>query len=199
MSFAPMPTEASASPESGAQGSPLLQPQRRRVFAVKIKEEVKGAEGQKTRDSSSSDSALAVKTSSVESSSEPVGVVRERDTRVSPSSEVSEEGSTASSLSSSASPYEYPSQAAMRGRGRRGRPRGRGKRGSRGRGGGEGGTETVEMGEEGREEVVVRGRGGRGRKRRGRGTRQVNTRIQRSQLVSYIQSMVHMCIGPTAY
>ena len=97
------------------------------------------------------------------------------DTRLSPMSDMSEEGSTASSsLSSSTSIYEL-SQPVRRGRGKRGRPRARarGKRGSRGRGGAAN-KEAGEVGrEEGRDEEPVRGRGGRGRKRRGRGSRWV--------------------------
>ena len=96
-----------------------------------------------------------------------LGVARESDTRVSPGSEVSEEGSTVSSLSSSASFYESP-QAGGRGRGKRGRPRGRGRRGGRGRG-----VAVAVVSVEKEEESVGRGRGGRGRKRRGRGTRWV--------------------------
>lgn len=85
----------------------------------------------------------------------------------SPGSEISEEGSTASSLSSSTSLYELP-QSAKQGRGKRGRPRC--KRGGRGKGGVSGeivGAEVSEM----PEDTIVRGRGGRGRKRRGRGSR----------------------------
>ena len=97
------------------------------------------------------------------------------DTRLSPMSDMSEEGSTASSsLSSSTSIYEL-SQPVRRGRGKRGRPRARarGKRGGRGRGGAAN-KEAGEVGrEEGRDEEPVRGRGGRGRKRRGRGSRWV--------------------------
>lgn len=82
----------------------------------------------------------------------------------SPGSEASEEGSIASSLSSSTSLYEQP-QSAKRGRGKRGRPRGK-----RGRGKGGETAEDAEVGEVG-EDNTVRGRGARGRKRRGRGSR----------------------------
>lgn len=100
---------------------------------------------------------------------------KDNDTSFSPGSEISEEGSTASSLSSSASFYELP-HPAKQGRGRRGRPRGRTKRGSRGRGGMSVEVmEGAEGAEGGEEEVIVRGRGGRGRKKRGRGSRYMYT------------------------
>lgn len=99
-------------------------------------------------------------------SSLPTTILSASKDDVSPGSEISEEGSTASSLSSSTSLYELP-QSAKLGRGKRGRTRG--KRG-RGKGSVSGeivGAEVSEM----PEDTTVRGRGGRGRKKRGRGSR----------------------------
>lgn len=101
--------------------------------------------------------------------SQTFGEAKDCDTRFSPASEMSEDGSIASSLSSSASVYESP-QTAKRGRGKRGqrggRTRGRGKRVGVGRGG-----VMVENSGEANEEANGLGRGGRGKKKRGRGTR----------------------------
>ena len=115
------------------------------------------------------------------------------ETHLSPGSDMSEEGGSGSSLSSSTSIYELP-QVAKRGRGgRRGRGRRRGKRG-RGRGGAVG--EDGESIGDGKEEAVVRGRGGRGRKRRGRGARYVDKLLPHDHADSYacIQMLACLCI-----
>lgn len=92
------------------------------------------------------------------------------DRAVSHSSDVSDEESVASSLSSSTSNFEL-TPPKRRGRGRRGRGRARKKAGSRRSAATAGGIEQEEQGgEEGAEETGTRGRG-RGRKRRGRGGR----------------------------
>ena len=94
----------------------------------------------------------------------------EYDGALSPSSDISDEESIASSRSSSTSNFEL-TPPKKRGRGRRGRGRARKKAGSRRGVATGGGMEQEEQGgEEGVDEAVTRGRG-RGRKRRGRGGR----------------------------
>lgn len=89
---------------------------------------------------------------------------------ISPSSDMSDEESITSNLSSSTSNFEL-TPPKKRGRGRRGRGRSRKKAGGRRGGAIGGGVEQEEQGgEEGAEEAPPRGRG-RGRKRRGRGGR----------------------------
>ena len=189
VSFAPiLATGVSVSPESAvpsplSQSSPVsrlvseedqqqqaLKKEERQEEAIMSAKSLAGEDVMHQQSGEAGGSSCDEMQSSPASSVNLVGSVGS-DPHYSPGSEVSEEGSTASSLSSSTSLYEYPLQStAVKGRGgKRGRLRGRGKRAGRARGA----SPTVPgvSSEEVTEECLTRGRGGRGRKRRGRETR----------------------------